>query len=122
MLQSSRMKYHVQNNGIEQFLSNNALYEHKFLENIKKLYKHAGKCDDQQQFKDIPETAMVSTPEGLTKNSPISPMILTSVKKPSAIKPLCLFTNFLNVKRESATHRVGAAKSKLKAIKYRTTP
>ena len=38
------------------------------------LYKQAGKWDDQQQFKDIIEAAMVSTPEGLTVYSPISPM------------------------------------------------
>ena len=63
MLQSPRLKDHVQTIGIDQYLSNNALYEHKCLENIKKLYKQAGKCDDQQQFKDILEDAMVSTPE-----------------------------------------------------------
>ena len=45
MLQSSRLKYHVKTIGIDQSLSNNSLYEHKCLENIKKLYKHAGKCD-----------------------------------------------------------------------------
>ena len=37
MLQSPRLKYHVQTIVIDQSLSNNALYEHKFLENIKKL-------------------------------------------------------------------------------------
>ena len=36
MLQSPRLKYHVQTIGIDQSLSNNALYEHKFHENIKK--------------------------------------------------------------------------------------
>ena len=43
----------VQTIGIDQSLSNNALNEHKCLENIKKLYKQAGKCDNKQQFKDI---------------------------------------------------------------------
>ena len=62
MLQSPRLKYHVQAIGIDPSLSNNNIYEHKCLENIKKLYKQAGKCDDQQQFKDIIEAAMVSTP------------------------------------------------------------
>ena len=37
MLQSPRLKYHVQKIGIYKSLSNNDLYEHKFLENIKKL-------------------------------------------------------------------------------------
>ena len=38
MLQSPRLKYHVQTIGIDPSLSNNTIYEHKFLENIKKLY------------------------------------------------------------------------------------
>ena len=86
MLQLPRLKYHVQTIGIHPSLSKNAIYEHKYLENIKKLYKQAGKCDDQQQFKDILEADMVSTPEGFTNNSPISPMTSTLVKKPSALK------------------------------------
>ena len=40
---------------------------------IKKLYKTAGKCDDQQQYKDIIEAEMVSTPEGGTDNSLMTP-------------------------------------------------
>ena len=55
MLQSPQLKYHVHTIGIHPSLSNNAIYEHKFLANIKILYKQAGKCDDQQQFKDILE-------------------------------------------------------------------
>ena len=81
MLQSPRLKYNVQTIGIEQFLSNNAIYEHKCLENIKKLYKQDGKSDDQQQLKDVIEDAMVSTPELFTDNSLISPMTSTPVKK-----------------------------------------
>ena len=84
MLQSPRLKYHVKTIGLHPSLSDNAIYEHKCLENIKILYKQAGKFDDQQQFKDILEAAMVSTPEGFTDNSPISPMNPTPVKKPSA--------------------------------------
>ena len=41
---------------------------------------------------------MVYTPGGFTNNSPISPMKSTPVKKPSAIKSLCLFTKNLDVK------------------------
>ena len=63
MLQSLRLKYHVQTIDIVQSLSNNAIYEHKCLENIKKLYKQAGKCDDQQQLKNTLEADMVSTTE-----------------------------------------------------------
>ena len=48
-------------------------------------------------------------------------MTSTPVKKPRAQKSLCLFTNILDVKKTS-TRQVGAAKSKLKAIEYGTTP
>ena len=99
MLQSPLLKDHVQTIGIDQYLSNNAIYEHKCLENIKKLYKQAGKCDGQQKFKDILEADMVSTPEGFIDNSPIFPMTLTPVKKPNARKSLCMFTKILDVKK-----------------------
>ena len=92
--------------GIGQYLINNALYEHKCLQNIKKLYKHIGKWDDQKQFKDILEAAMVSTPEGFTNNSPISPMTSTPFKKPSAKKRSCLFTIVLDVKEKTAIHQL----------------
>ena len=62
MLQSLCLKDHLQTIGIDQHLSNNDPYKHKCLEKIKKLYKHAGKCGNQQQFKDILEADMVYTP------------------------------------------------------------
>ena len=88
---------------------------------IKILYKQAGNCDDQQQLKDIIEAGMVSTPEGFTNNRPISPMPSTPTKKPSARKPLCLFTKIFEVKK-TATRRVGDAKSKRKEIKFWKIP
>ena len=87
-----------------------------------KLYKHAGKCDDQQQFKDIIEVAMVSTPEGFTDNSTRYPMNPTTVKKPSAGKSLCIFNYLLVVKKKTAILRVGATKSKRKEIKAGNMP
>ena len=102
MLQSPRLKDHVNNIGIDQSLINNAIFEHKCLQNIKKVYKHASKCDNQKQFKDILEVAMVSTPEGFTNNSPISPMTPTPVKKQSARKSLCLFNTIIDVKNKTA--------------------
>ena len=99
MLKSTQLKDHVQTICIDQSLSNNALCEKKCLENIKKVYIQAVKCDYQQQFKDILEAAMNSTPEGFTYDSPISPMISPPVKKPCAQKSLCLFTNILDVKK-----------------------
>ena len=64
---------------------------------------------------------MVSTPEGFTNNSTRSPISPTPVKKPINRKSLCLFTNILDVKKKTATHRVISNKSKRKLIKYGTT-
>ena len=80
------------------------------LQNINKLYKHAGKCDYQQQLKYIIEAAMVSNPEGFTNNCPRSPTTPTPVKKTSTIKSLCLFTNILDAKEKNANRWVGAYK------------
>ena len=96
--------------GIYQSLRNNALFEHKCLQNIKKLYKHAGKCDNQQQLKDIFDVAMVYTTEVFTNNNPRSPMTPTPVNKLSARKPLCLFTNILYLKKKTDIRRFGASK------------
>ena len=35
----------------------------------KDKYQHAGKCDDQQNLKDIIDADILSTPEGVTDNS-----------------------------------------------------
>ena len=70
MSQSLRLKYHVKIIGIDQSLRNTDLFEHKRLQKIKKLHRQAGKCDKQQQFKDILEADMVSTPVGLTYDNP----------------------------------------------------
>ena len=85
-------------------------FEQKYLKNIKKKYQHAGKCDNQQKLKDILDAAMVSTPEGFTDESPNVPMPSTRVKKPSASKSLCLFTNIFDVKKKTAKCRIGATK------------
>ena len=53
LLHSSHLKDHMNAIGIDLSLSNSALFEHRCLQYINKLYKHDGKCDDQQQFKDI---------------------------------------------------------------------
>ena len=83
ILKLPRLKDHVHTIGIEKSLKNNDIYKHKCIENIKKVYKEAGKCDDQQQFKDIIVAAMVSTPWGFTNNSRISTMTSTPINKPS---------------------------------------
>ena len=68
------------------------------MNSLKNIYQHAGKCDDQQNIKDIIYADMLSTLEGVTDNSPNLPMTSTPVKKPSARKSMCLFTNILYVK------------------------
>ena len=102
MLQSPRIKYHTKTIGVYQSLRNSAIFEHRCIKNINKLYKHDGKCEKQQLFKDILEAAMVSTPGGFTNNRPRSPMTLPTLKKKSARKSLCLFTNILNAKKKTA--------------------
>ena len=44
-----------------------------------------------------------------------------TLKKPSARKSLCLFTNILYVKNKTAIRQVGSAKHQRKAIEYGTT-
>ena len=87
------------------------------MNNINNIYQHSGKCDDQQKLNDILDAAMVLTPEGVTDYSPNVPMKSTPVKKPSARKSLCLFTNIFDVKKKTAKRRIGAAKSKHRAMK-----
>ena len=89
---------------------------------IKKIYQHAGKCDNQNKLKGVLDSGMVSTPEEVTDDSPGLPMNQTTVKKPSARKSLCLFTNIFDVKDKTAKRCVGAAESKLRAIKVGNSP
>ena len=55
--------------GIDQTSFARSSFEHRCMKNIKKIYQHAGKCDDQQNLKDIIYSAILSTPEGVTYNS-----------------------------------------------------
>ena len=52
---------------VDQSLRNNDLYENRFLENIKKLYKTTGKYEDQNNYKAMIEAEMASTPERFRK-------------------------------------------------------
>ena len=67
-------------------LSNNAIYEHGCLENIKKLYTYDGKWYYQQHYKAIIEIAMVSTPDILNYNIIMSPGPSMTVRNLSTIK------------------------------------
>ena len=117
LLQSDQLKQHMVTIGIYQSLSNSEMYQHGCLENIKKLYTSVVKWDNQQQYKYIIETAMVSTPERFTDNSTISTGISVTVRNPIARESLRLFTEFLNVKNKAAVCRVCADKSKRKSIR-----
>ena len=65
MLQSSRLEYYMKNIGIDQSSLARSSFEHICMNNTKNIYQHAGKCDDQQNLKDIIDAAIVSTPEGV---------------------------------------------------------
>ena len=102
MLQSSRLEDHMNTISIDQSSFTRSSFEHICMNNIKKIYQHAGKCDDQQNLKDIIDAAILSTPEGVTDNIPNVHMTSSPFKKPSARKSLCLFTNILDVKPKIA--------------------
>ena len=70
MLQSSRLEDHMKTIGIDQSSFIRSSFEHICMNNIKKIHQHAGKCDDQQNLKDIIEAAILSTTVVLTDNSP----------------------------------------------------
>ena len=61
---------------------------------------------------------ILSTPEGVTDNSPNVHLTSSPVKKPSDRKSLWLFTNILGVKQKTAKRHIGAAKYKRRAIKF----
>ena len=94
-----------------------SIFEHRCMKNTKKIYQHTGKFDDQQNLKDILESALLSNPEGFTDNSPNVHIPSTPFKKPSTRKSLCLFTNILDVKPKTEKRRFVAAKSIRKATK-----
>ena len=101
--------------GLYQLLSNSALYEHRYLGKIKKLYKSAGKCDNQQKYTYIIESAIVYTPEGLTGNSPMPPGPYIYVKnKLNKISPE--ISESLDVKHKTAVCRLVADRLMRKSI------
>ena len=110
MLQSSSLEDHMETIGVDQSSFARSSLEHRCMNNNKKIYQHPGKCDYQQNIKDIIDDSILSTPEGVTDNSTNIHMTSKPVKKPSAGKSLCLFTNILYVKPTTAKRRFAAAK------------
>ena len=86
MLQSSRIAYNMKTIGIDQSSFTRSSFEHIYMNNIKKIYQHVGKCNYQQNFKYILEAAILYTPEGFTYNILNVHMTSSPVKKPSARK------------------------------------
>ena len=70
MLQSSRLEEHMKTISIDQSSFTRSSFEHRSMNNIKNIYQHAGKCDAQQNLKDIIDAGILSTPEGVTDHSP----------------------------------------------------
>ena len=100
-LQTSRLEDHMTTIGIDQSSFTRSSFEHRCMNNSKKINRNAGKCDYQQNIKDIIDATILSTQEGVTYDSPNVPMTSTPVKKASAIKSLCRFTNILDIKPET---------------------
>ena len=95
--------------GVYQWLSNSSLYEHRRLENIKKVQEYADKCDDKHQYKDILYADIVSTPEGIVDNRPISIGTLGMLNKISARKLLNQFLALFDVKQKNDVRILGSS-------------
>ena len=80
------------------------------MEQINKLYKSAGKCDDQKQYKSILEATMVSTYEGLTENISLDVDTLVTLNNPSARNLLSKILTLLDVTQKTAVRWLGYAK------------
>ena len=77
--------------GVDQSLCNMSSFEHKCLNNIKKIYQHEGKCDNQKNLKDVLDAAVVLTPEEVTDDSHNVPMTSTPVKKNQVLGNHCAY-------------------------------
>ena len=87
------------------------MYEHRCLENIKKLNKSARKCDDKQQYKAIIEDSMVSTTERFDDKITMSSGTYVPVKELNTRKSLHQFSETLDVKPKTAVRWLCTAKS-----------
>ena len=98
-----------------------AMYEHRFLENIKNIYKSSGKCENQQKYEAILEAAIVSNSEGCTDNILMIPRQYDPTKQPSTIKLLRQISEAWYVKHKTDVCRLGAPKAKHKEIRAGNT-
>ena len=86
--------------GVDQSLCKSSSFEHKCLNNIKKIFQRAGKCDDQQNLKDNLDAYMVSTPEGVTYDSSNFPMTSTPVKNQVLVNHCVYSPTYYMLKRK----------------------
>ena len=56
--------------GIDQSSFARSSFEHRCMNNIKKIHQHADKCDNKKNLKDIIYAAILYNPEGVKDNSP----------------------------------------------------
>ena len=91
MLQASRLEDNMKTIGIDQSSFTRSSFEHRCMNNLKKINQHADKCDDQQNIKDIIDAAILSNPEGYIDKNPNMPMPSTPVNKPS-VRNYCVFS------------------------------
>ena len=82
------------------------MYEHR----VKKFYKTAGKCDDQQHYKAILEAVMVSTPDKFTDNGSMSFVSYMPVKQLNTRKSLHRFSEILDAKPNTYVRMLCAGK------------
>ena len=100
MLQSPRLKYLMTTIGTEKSLFKRSSFEHKCLSNIKKIYQHAGKCDHQQNLKDVLYSDMLSNAEGVTDDSSNVPMTSTPVKNQVLLNHFVYSPTYYMLKRK----------------------
>ena len=102
---------------VDQFFKTVIFTKHKFLDDIKKLYKYAGKFDGEQQYKYIIESVMVSNPEVLINNITMTVEAPGINKKLTSIKLLHKCSGLFYVKQKNAVIRLGDANKNTKAIR-----
>ena len=86
--------------GIDKSLCNRSSFEHKCMNNIKNIYQHAGKCDDQQNLNYNLDASMVLTPGGFKYDSPNVPMTSTPAKTKVLVNHCVYSPIYLMLKRK----------------------
>ena len=78
----------------------------KYQESIQICWKR----DNKHHYEYILDETMISTYEEFSENSPMLPSPSVTVKNPSAIKSIRIFTEVFDVKRKNSVCWLGASK------------